>query len=236
MSAGRVLVYGGRGALGGECVEYFRSKGYLVFSVDIHQNENATTNIVIDPTSTVEQQAESVKEELAKHLSDGDKLDGIVCVAGGWAGGNAASKDFIKNSNLMWQQSVQSSLVAASVAPKLLKDGGLLVLTGAQPALNPTPGMIGYGMAKAAVHHLTQSLGSEKGGLPAGATALAILPVTLDTPNNRKWMPNADTSTWTPLSFVAELLEKWLTGDQKPKSGSLVQLLTKGGITDLVVQ
>jgi NAD(P)-dependent dehydrogenase (short-subunit alcohol dehydrogenase family) len=36
--------------------------------------------------------------------------------------------------------------------------------------------MIGYGLAKAAVHQLTQSLADPKGGLPAGATALAILP------------------------------------------------------------
>ena len=66
--------------------------------------------------------------------------------------------------------------------------------------------MIGYGMAKAAVHHLCKSLADPKGGLPKDSTTLAILPVTLDTPMNRKWMPKADTSTWTPLEFVAEYM------------------------------
>ena len=65
-------------------------------------------------------------------------------------------------------------------------------------------GMIGYGMAKAAVHQLTKSLAAENSGLPPNSLAVAILPVTLDTPMNRKWMPNADFSTWTPLEFVAE--------------------------------
>ena len=37
-------------------------------------------------------------------------------------------------------------------------------------------GMIGYGMAKAAVHQLTKSLAQEKNGLPNGACAVAILP------------------------------------------------------------
>ena len=37
-------------------------------------------------------------------------------------------------------------------------------------------GMIGYGMAKAAVHQLTHSLGQPGSGLPAGTTAVAILP------------------------------------------------------------
>lgn len=64
--------------------------------------------------------------------------------------------------------------------------------------------MIGYGLAKAAVHQLTQSLAGEGGGLPANSLVIAILPQTLDTPMNRKWMPNADTSTWTPLDFVAK--------------------------------
>jgi len=236
MSAGRVLIYGGRGALGSEVVQHFTSKGYAVFSVDIHSNDNATYNIVLDSSAALESQAEKVKEELSQQLGEDKKLDGIFCVAGGWAGGSAASKEFLKNSNMMWQQSVQSSLVAASLAPKLLKSGGVVVFTGAQPALSPTPGMIGYGMAKAAVHHLTRSIGSEKGGLPEGAVSLAILPVTLDTPMNRKWMPDADTSTWTPLTFVAELFEKWVNNDSRPNSGSLVQLLTAGGETKLVVE
>jgi len=82
--------------------------------------------------------------------------------------------------------------------------GGLLTLPGAKPALGETPGMIGYGMAKAAVHQLTKSLSQPDGGLPANSTSLALLPITLDTPMNRKWMPTADTSTWTPLTFIAE--------------------------------
>ena len=64
--------------------------------------------------------------------------------------------------------------------------------------------MIGYGLAKAAVHQLTKSLGEDKSGLPNGAVAVAILPITLDTPMNRKWMSGADFSTWTTLDYVAE--------------------------------
>ena len=51
--------------------------------------------------------------------------------------------------------------------------------------------MIGYGLAKAAVHQMTSSLAQEGGGLPTGATVHSILPITLDTPMNRKWMPDA---------------------------------------------
>lgn len=55
--------------------------------------------------------------------------------------------------------------------------------------------MIGYGLAKAAVHQLVQSLAAEKSGMPEESTVVALLPITLDTPMNRKWMPKADHST-----------------------------------------
>lgn len=221
----RVLVYGGKGALGSVCVEFFRKQNWWVSSIDLHENDQADSNILINANSTslVDQETDVI-QHLTKILGD-DKLDAIICVAGGWAGGSAKNKDFIKNSELMIRQSVWSSLMASRLASKFLKDDGLLTLTGAKAALEPTPGMIGYGMAKSAVHHLVSSLAQEKGGLPVNSSVLAILPVTLDTPMNRKFMPNADFSEWTPLTFVADLFVKWTTCPQeRPKSGSLVQL------------
>lgn len=95
--------------------------------------------------------------------------------------------------------------------------------------------MIGYGLAKGAVHQLVQSLAAPKSGLPKEASVLAILPVTLDTPMNRKFMPKADFSSWTPLEYVAELMLKWTAAENRPQSGSLVQLITKNGDTELVI-
>lgn len=63
----------------------------------------------------------------------GSSLDAIFCVAGGWAGGNAASGEMIKNADLMWKQSVWSSAISARIAATHLKEGGLLQLTGAAP-------------------------------------------------------------------------------------------------------
>lgn len=171
----------------------------------------------------------AVKEALKDN-----KLDAVICVAGGWAGGNA-SKDLAKNADLMIKQSVWSSTISASVASQFLKDGGVLTLTGAKPALAATPAMIGYGMAKAAVHQLTKSLAASGSGLPDNSLVVSILPITLDTPMNRKWMPNADFSTWTPLEFVAELFHTWIQNPSgRPTNGALLQLVTKQSKTELV--
>ena len=140
----------------------------------------------------------------------------------------------VKNADLMWKQSVWSSAITARLAAKYLTADGLVVLPGAEPAQAGTPGMIGYGMAKAAVHQLTKSMASDP-SLPAGTRVYATLPITLDTPMNRKFMPDADTTTWTPLSFIAQLMYKWASdrSSRPEKNGSLVVLKTTNGVTEL---
>ncbi|XP_063221697.1 dihydropteridine reductase [Bacillus rossius redtenbacheri] len=231
---GRVFVYGGKGALGAACVSHFKAKNWWVGSIDIKSNDLADANILVKNEDTWLEQEKSVLTEVGKAL-DGHKADAVICVAGGWAGGNAASEEFVKNCDLMWRQTVWSSTIAAAIAAKYLKEGGLVSLPGANAAAGPTPGMIGYGIAKAAVHQLTKSLAGENSGLPANCLAVAILPITLDTPMNRKWMPKADVSTWTPLEFIADLFLKWTRGEDRPKNGSLVSLVTKNGQTELVL-
>ncbi|XP_044801552.1 dihydropteridine reductase isoform X2 [Bubalus kerabau] len=181
----RVLVYGGRGALGSRCVQAFRARNWWVASIDVQENEEASANVVVKMTDSFTEQADQVTAEVGKLLGT-EKVDAILCVAGGWAGGNAKSK---------W--------------------------------------MIGYGMAKAAVHQLCQSLAGKNSGLPPGAAAVALLPVTLDTPVNRKSMPEADFSSWTPLEFLVETFHDWITEKNRPSSGSLIQVVTTEGKTEL---
>eukprot|EP00095_Tigriopus_kingsejongensis_P012096 maker-scaffold702_size109376-snap-gene-0.22 protein:Tk12096 transcript:maker-scaffold702_size109376-snap-gene-0.22-mRNA-1 annotation:"dihydropteridine reductase" len=231
----KAIIYGGRGGLGTVLVTHFKSKGWWVCSIDLQANEEANENVLVDPKIDWMSQEALVTGEVQKKLGE-DKVDAIINMAGGWAGGAADSKDFIKNCDLMWKQSVWSSAISASLASKHLKDGGLILLPGAKPALEGTPGMIGYGMAKAAIHQLIKSLACEKSGLPAGSSALGLLPITLDTPMNRKWMPDADHTTWTRLDYVAELALKWSSGVDRPSSGNLVQLVTKGGATTLICE
>uniref|UniRef100_A0A3Q2PUJ2 Dihydropteridine reductase n=1 Tax=Fundulus heteroclitus TaxID=8078 RepID=A0A3Q2PUJ2_FUNHE len=202
MAANRVIVYGGKGALGSTCVQHFKSKGWWVASVDIAANEEANDNVIVKLTESFTEQAGQVTADVAQLLGE-NKVDAILCVAGGWAGGNCGSKDFFKNSDLMWKQSVWTSTISSHIAARHLKPGGLLTLAGAKAAQSGTGGMVGYGMAKAAIHQLCQSLAAKNSGMPAGAAAVAILPM-----------------------FFG-----WATGKDRPASGSLMQLLTSAGET-----
>ncbi|XP_065919132.1 dihydropteridine reductase-like [Dysidea avara] len=232
--AGRVIVYGGKGALGSSLVAFFKAKSWWVASVDIFPNEEADANVVLTPTDSWTDQEKELESKV-ESIVTGFKLDAVLCVAGGWAGGNAASKAFVKNSDMMWKQSVWSSVLASQLSARHLTEGGLLCMTGAKAALEGTPGMIGYGMAKAAVHQLVKSVAADNSGMPKDSTTVAILPVTLDTPMNRKFMSTADFSQWTPLDTVSQKLFEWTTDKKsRPANGSLVQVVTKDGVTSFV--
>ncbi|SAL95353.1 hypothetical protein [Absidia glauca] len=198
-----LAIYGGAGGLGRSLVTYFKSKGFRVINIDLVENKEAEVNSLIDVNHSLAEQGQQIKQSLDSILG-GTKLAGLFCVAGGWAGGNAASKAFLDSAELMVKQSVNSSLVASYIAAHYLQTGGLLSLTGALAALDATPGMIGYGVAKAAVHHLTQDLAANNGGLPQDAKVITLCPVTIDTPMNRQFMPDADFSTWTSPDDIAK--------------------------------
>lgn len=72
-SAGRVVVYGGRGALGAKCVSHFKANNWVrstfsyffspeliccfqwVGSVDLKENEEADLNVIVEGANLVEQ-------------------------------------------------------------------------------------------------------------------------------------------------------------------------------------
>ena len=60
----------------------------------------------------------------------------------------------------MWEMNVESSILAASLASKMLaKPSGLLVFVGAKAvALHSTPEMLAYAMSKTAVASLASNL------------------------------------------------------------------------------
>ncbi|KAJ2716187.1 hypothetical protein H4R19_000790 [Coemansia spiralis] len=227
------IVYGGRGALGAAVVSQFKKQAWRVISIDLAANPDADDNVVVSAAADgLSEQGARVEQDVATVLGDA-KVDAVLCVAGGWQGGNAASSRFLQSADMSIKQSVATSLIAAAVAARHMRTGGLLVLTGAIPALEGgTPGMIGYGMAKAAVHHLVSSLALPGSGLD-GSRVAGLLPQTLDTPANRSAMPSADFTSWTPLADAAELLFKWATSPAACESGRLYKLLTKDQITSV---
>jgi NAD(P)-dependent dehydrogenase (short-subunit alcohol dehydrogenase family) len=98
--------------------------------------------------------------------------------------------------------------------------GGRIVNVGARPAVEPAAGMIAYAVSKAAVAHLTRCLAAE---LRADDIAVnAVLPSTIDTPQNRAGMPDADFDAWPKPEQIAETIAFLVSPASSLTSGALI--------------
>eukprot|EP00611_Tribonema_gayanum_P005996 TRINITY_DN1524_c0_g1_i1.p1 TRINITY_DN1524_c0_g1~~TRINITY_DN1524_c0_g1_i1.p1 ORF type:complete len:198 (-),score=55.81 TRINITY_DN1524_c0_g1_i1:697-1290(-) len=181
----------------------------------------------LSSTGDWKRQADDLAAALRQYHKDG--LDMVFCAAGGWQGGGMKDKGVLASAEAMWEVNARTALVSAHVASSMLNDDGMLVLTGAQAALQPTPGMIGYGMAKVATAHLCASIAAD----PAIKwRCSAILPNIIDTPANQDAMGHYIHDDWTPPEKIAEKLVEWLRDPaQRPPSGAMVSVSTLEGIT-----
>lgn len=74
-------------------------------------------------------------------------------------GGGASSSELARSTESMIRVCLEPAVDAVRLSSAFLAPQSSLILTGASAALGPTPGMLGYGLAKAATHHLVKSLG-----------------------------------------------------------------------------
>lgn len=232
MATRRALVFGANGALGKAVMQRFAAAGVNTYGIDLAASDAATMgNTIIQPGMTIPAMQSAVVADVAKLNM---KFDAIVNVAGGWAGGDVASADTAAAAQLMFEQSVYSSFVAAYLAAHYTLPKGLLVLPGAAAALpdsDPKTFMVGYDVAKTAVHRLIRTIAADDKALPEGGCVVGVLPTTIDTPGNRAAMPG-DFSAWTPTAEFADDILQWSMGEARPKSGSLVVYTTTAGKTE----
>jgi dihydropteridine reductase len=156
----------------------------------------------------------------------------------------AGALQYAETLNRMMRMNLDPVVAAGYVAQHYMAPEGLMVVIGATAALGPTPGMLGYGLSKTAAHQLVQTMGSTTGkslGTKAerkagrrvrrhaealdSMTILSILPTTIDTPSNRKAMPEGDFEKWTKPADMAKEIGVWI--DQpalRPHSGSLIKV------------
>ena len=149
------------------------------------------------------------------------RLDILVNGVGGFEGG-----DLVSTPPDAWTRMLTMNLTTAYVAchavlPSMIKAGrGRVVNIASRAVVPPRGGFIGYTVAKSGVIALTQALAEEV--RRAGVTVNAVLPSTMDTPANRRDMPDADRAQWVPVESVAETVA-FLAGDgARHVTGALV--------------
>ncbi|OMJ70953.1 hypothetical protein SteCoe_30948 [Stentor coeruleus] len=219
--ARRSVIIGGNGALGKKVVEVFRDS-WEVTSVDFKSNSLAHKNLVL-PQGSTELHHSFCKENLS------GKYDAMICVAGGWVGGNIANPEIFAQTRQMIEINLYPSLLTCHLATSFLNENGLIILTGAASVFKDvTPGNLAYGLAKTAVHSLALNMATQE-SIPNTSVVSTILPEIIDTPSNRAAMPDANFSTWCDPIAIAGLIKMWAEGNNRPSNGSFAVLKSING-------
>ena len=181
--AGRsVVVTGGAQGLGAGVVEAFESVGARVAVVDLAQPPAGSDrlHVVGDITS-----AQSMDAAVRRVVTEAGGIDVWVNNAGGWAGTEAAPLldtdpddfDAVVALNLRGTFVATRAAAAAMVAGGT---GGAIVNVCSLQGVRASPHQVGYGAAKAAVAHLTETAALELA--PHGIRVNAVAPSFVETP------------------------------------------------------
>lgn len=134
------------------------------------------------------------------------RIDVLANLAGGFAMGPPIHETPDKDWDFMMNLNARTVFhTCRAVAPHLIAGGGgRIVNVSARAARAGVATMGPYCASKAAVITLTETLSEELKG--HGISVNCVLPGTLDTPQNRAAMPDADHHSWVPLEALADVI------------------------------
>ncbi|MEM3085931.1 MAG: SDR family NAD(P)-dependent oxidoreductase [Halobacteria archaeon] len=224
-----VLVTGGTGDLGRVVTEAFCRAGAKTTTTYIYERE---VGVLERETRALKNRPGTVKCDVTKErevrravrdVARGHgRLDILVCLVGGYLGGPPVAETSERDWDCMLDLNLKSAFLACKAAAPLMarQRSGRIVCVSSRAGLRGEAGAAAYSAAKAGVLRLVETLAEELKG--AGVTVNAVCPSILDTPANRRVMPDADFSAWVKPGEVAEAI-LFLAGDSaKSVSGAAI--------------
>ena len=128
----------------------------------------------------------------------------------------------------MWAMNATSCFLCCREAVRAIRrsgsHGGRIVNVAARPALDPAAGsgMTAYAASKGAIGTLTLALARELADERIWVNAIA--PSIMDTPANRRAMPDADRSRWAKLPDVADWIVLLASPRNATTTGSILPI------------
>lgn len=210
------IVTGASGNMGQAVIRKFLAAGFHVTGTVI---PNDPVQLAISSpafeTSTANLMEEEAAAKFVQSVTEKQgRIDAAVLTVGGFAMGDishTSSSDILKQYQLNFETAYH---VARPVFTQMMKQGyGRLFMIGSRPGsdMRNSKGMTAYGLAKSLVFRLAELMNEEAKG--TDVVTCVVVPSTIDTPQNRKSMPDADFSTWVKPESIAEAIYFYCTGE-----------------------
>ena len=226
-----VVVTGAAGNLGCAVTSAFLDAGGIVCALDHRQGR--LSELFSEPNNKLHiydgvdiTDREAMKALGERVQAEVGRVEVLVNTVGGFTMGERVDQISEKTWQKMFDINVVSLLnAAAAFVPKMMAAGrGKVVTVGSGASHKGSAKMGAYAAAKAAVLRLTESMAAELKS--SNIQANCVLPGTIDTPQNRQDMPDADFSKWvTPeqianaILFLSSSAADEITGTDLPVFG-----------------
>lgn len=203
-----VIVTGASGNLGAAVVGVLAGYGARLVCVDraIGSRAPATdrdrTLALAGRDLTQSAVAEAV---VAEAIARFGRVTALVNTVGGFRMARVTEGALDQWDQMMTLNAKVALVTSAAVLPALVASGrGSIVHIAAQPGLKAGAGQAAYAASKAAVIRIVEAIAAEH--RKDRVIANAILPGTIDTPQNRADMPDAEPESFVPPEAIAELV------------------------------
>jgi len=204
-----IIITGVSGNLGQAVAKKFLSANFRVIGTVIPNDPaQLTINDANFETETVDLTNEEEAENLIQRIvKKNNSIDVAVLTVGGFAMGTIAETkmaDILKQHKLNFQTTYH---VARPVFMQMMKqDSGRIFLTGARTGIDMkySKGTTAYGLSKSLIFRLAELMNEESKG--HNVVTSVITPSIIDTPQNRKSMPDADPSKWVRAEDIANAI------------------------------
>jgi NAD(P)-dependent dehydrogenase (short-subunit alcohol dehydrogenase family) len=219
-----ILVTGAAGVLGQAVIATLVARGEAVVAVDLAPMiPSAGQRLSVGGIDLADATAGAALIAQLTGTSGAGSLTGLVNVAGGFVW-ETVSEGGWASWERMYRINVQTAFEATRLAlPALRTSRGAIVNVSAAATARAGAGMGAYTAAKSAVSRLTEALAAEE--LTNGVRVNAVMPSVIDTPANRRDMPDADHSRWVSPSEIAEVVAFLLSPAASGVTGALVPVV-----------
>ena len=208
-----VMISGASGNVGRAAAQNFRAAGAKLALIDRHEDvlHRIFPNFVDDENCFMAGCADitdivKVNKVVNASLEHFGRIDVLANTVGGFRAGTPIHDTPIDTWDFMINLNARTVFITTqSVAPHMIAQGqGKIIHLAARPGQEGRADMGAYSASKAAVIRLTESASAELKG--HGINVNCLLPGTLDTPQNRQAMPNADFGKWVTTDSLAGVI------------------------------
>jgi len=221
----QVVVTGGTGALGGAVVAALIEAGAVCHIPYIDAGELERFSLRTHARVALAGKVDLSDESAVRKFYEGlPPLWASIHLAGGF-GMSAVAKTTKADLTKQLEMNFVTAFLCCAAAVRSMERtgaGGRIVNVATRPALEwrTGAGMAAYTASKAAVAALTVALAEE--AVKHGILVNAIAPSTMDTPANRKAMPDADPAGWAKVEDVTATILFLASPENRVTRGAVV--------------